>query len=71
MNTFRKALTDRHLTLKDVANKGISFWTARSHYYGARSVGMSAAIMYERILGISRSELRPDLWPPEKPKCVQ
>ena len=44
---------------------GVPFHNIYKQYKGERGVGPNSALLYERILGIPRSELRPDLWPPE------
>ena len=41
-----------------------SFDCRGQHYTGRRKVTAEQAMKYERVLGIPRSELRPDLWPP-------
>ena len=48
------------------AEKGISYNTIAKHIQGKRNIGVRAALRYEKLLGIPRWELRPDLWdPPE------
>lgn len=64
MNKFKLALKERGLSPADVAQKGALLTTVQKHFYGSRNVGPASAILYEQILGIPRSELRPDLWPP-------
>ena len=44
---------------------GVPFHNIYKQYKGERGVGPNSALLYERILGIPSSELRPDLWPPE------
>ena len=44
---------------------GVPFHNIYKQYKGERGVGPNSALLYERILGIPRSELRPDLWPPD------
>lgn len=44
---------------------GIDYSAMLRHYKGLREISAKDAIKYEELLGISRSELRPDLWPPE------
>lgn len=42
----------------------LPYTTLWQHYTGKRRVTAEQAMKYERILGIPRSELRPDIWPP-------
>ena len=67
MTYLQKALDERGLTPKDAAKRGggLKYVTLYQQYHGIRPVGPNAAILYEQVLGIPRSELRPDLWPPE------
>ncbi|WP_417292560.1 hypothetical protein [Desulfovibrio porci] len=67
-NALRKAFERRGLTPKDVAKRGggLKYVTLYQQYSGLRPVGPRSAILYEQMLGIPKSELRPDLWPPEK-----
>lgn len=64
MNKFKLALEQRGLSPADVAQKGALLTTVQKHFYGSRNVGPVSAILYEQLIGIPRSELRPDLWPP-------
>ena len=41
--------------------------TVFNHCHGARSVSPKFAILYEKKLGIPKSDLRPDIWPKEEP----
>ena len=68
MNKLRKALEKRGLSCLDAAKKGVPYHNLYKQYRGLRGVGPAAAILYERILDIPRSELRPDLWPPQEPQ---
>ena len=43
---------------------GVPYHNIFKQYKGLRGVGPKSALIYEAILGIPRSELRPDLWPP-------
>lgn len=64
MNNFAKALNSRGLTVNDAAKiHGCKYATLYKHYKGDRVVGAKSAVLYEKYLGIPRSELRPDLWP--------
>lgn len=65
MNRLKIAFQSRSLTPSGVAKAGLSLTTVQKHYYGSREVGPLYALKYERVLGIPRSELRPDLWPPD------
>ena len=62
MKTFKQLLRDYGYTLREAAAKGIPYDTLAKHAQGARRVGALAAARYERLLGILKSELRPDLW---------
>lgn len=68
MNTLQKALDKRGLTPLEAAKKGVPYHNIFKQYQGIRNVGPKAAILYEEVLGIPRSELRPDLWPPAREK---
>ena len=59
-------LRKRGLSIADASRaSGIPYVTIAQHVRGARGISAALAIKYERLLGIPRSELRPDLWPPE------
>lgn len=63
---FRKALDSRGITRMDaVRATRITHMTVYMHYDGRRKVKAEQALKYEDALGIPRSELRPDLWPPQ------
>ncbi len=62
MKTFKQILTEHGFSLKEAAARGIHYDTLAKHARGARRVGLAAAARYERLLGIPRSELRPDVW---------
>ena len=64
MNTIKHALETRGLTIKRAVEMGANYQTLWKHCRDERRVGPQSALLYERILGIPRSELRPDLWPP-------
>ena len=68
MNRLKDALDRRGLTPRLGARMGVPYSNLIKQYNGLRSVGPKAAILYERLLGIPRSELRPDLWPAEGAK---
>ena len=65
MKYLKLALERRGLSMSDAARKGIPLSTIAKHCNGERELGLKAVLRYERLLGIPRSELRPDLWPPE------
>ncbi|MCR5562055.1 MAG: helix-turn-helix domain-containing protein [Desulfovibrio sp.] len=64
MNTLKEALDTRGLTVNEASKLGAKYQTLYKQYLGDRNVGPQTALFYERILGIPRSEIRPDLWPP-------
>ena len=70
MNTLKLALDSRGLTCLEAAKRGVPYHNIFKQYRGLRGVGPRSAILYERILGIPRSELRPDLWPPTTPPAT-
>ena len=64
MNTLKLAFENRGMTLKAAVEMGANYQTLWKQFRNDRRVGPKTALLYERILGIPRSELRPDLWPP-------
>lgn len=67
MSLLKDAFDRRGLKCKDLCNKpGLNYTCAYRHYNGMAEISPEYAIKYEDIFGIPRSELRPDLWPPEK-----
>lgn len=59
-------LRKRGLRIADASRvSGIPYVTIAQHVRGTRGISAVQAIKYELLLGIPRSELRPDLWPPE------
>lgn len=63
---FEEIFSARGWAVAEVYRKyGIPHMTLRQHIKGTRSISAEQALKYERILGIPRSELRPDLWPPD------
>ena len=50
-------------TAEAARQSGIPYWTIYQHTRGWRGVSAEAALRYERLLGIPRAVLRPDLWP--------
>lgn len=67
MNTLKEALDSRGITPNQASKLGLNYSTVLKTYKGLRSVTPAYAIRYELILGIPRSELRPDMWPPATP----
>lgn len=67
MNNLRKAFERRGLTCASAARLGAPYQTIYKQYNGDRNIGVRSVLLYERLLGIPRSELRPDLWPPATP----
>ena len=63
MNTLRKALEKRSISIAEASKRGIPLTTIAKHCNGDRQLGVKAVLRYEELLGIPRSELRPDLWP--------
>lgn len=64
-----KAAMDRRNLPKKALSRLRDFidysWALRV-YKGFAQVSANHALIYEEKLGIPRSELRPDLWPPEQ-----
>lgn len=59
------ALVMRGLSINEASKKyGIPYDRIWSHCTGRRSISPEMAVEYETLIGIPRSELRPDLWPP-------
>ena len=48
---------------KSASKKGLPYCTLWQQIKGMRSIGVRCALRYEKVLGIPRWELRPDLWP--------
>ena len=66
MNTLKKIFEAHGWKISIICKeKGIPYTTLWQHYRGTRKVTPEMAIRYESLLGIPRSELRPDLWPKE------
>ena len=64
MNTFKHALESRGLTVIEASKQGLPYSTVRKHWLGERELGVKSVLRYEKILGIHRSELMPEFWPP-------
>lgn len=58
MNIFEKY----GYTPKTARAMGLPYERFYSHFTGIRNISAESAILYERVLGIPRYELRPDLW---------
>ena len=67
MNTFKKALESRGITVMEASKQGLPYSTVRKHWLGERELGLKSVIRYEQILGIPRSELMPELFTPAVP----
>ena len=68
MNVLKAFLDSKGLTIPKAAREyGVSEITLRQHIKGQRNVSPEMAILYERVFGIPRENLRPDLW--EKQSC--
>ena len=67
MNTFKRALESRGLTVMEALKQGLPYSTVRKHWLGERELGLKSVIRYEQILGIPRSELMPELFTPTVP----
>lgn len=66
MSRLKEAMDKRGMKpriLQDIGKINYS-WALRC-YKGEKEVSAKHAIIYEELLGIPRSELRPDFWPPE------
>ena len=62
---LKQALDRRGIPINALSRvEGLDYPYANKHYRGVRKITAEYAIRYERLLGIPRSELRPDLWPP-------
>lgn len=61
---LRKAMDARGLPFKTAYKAtGLNSSTVSKHYRGLLAISAKDAILYEKALGIPRSELRPDFWP--------
>ena len=67
MNKLKQIFDERGWTLQDAVCRGVPYVNLYKQLRGERSIGPRSAILYEEKLGIPRSELRPDLWPPKQP----
>lgn len=63
MTNLQNAFTQRGITLRDAFRRGVPYHRMIKHWHGQRTISAESAVMYEEVLGIPRSELRPDLWP--------
>jgi hypothetical protein len=64
MKTVKEVFEQYGITCAACQRKGIRYSTAYSHVTGYRRVRPDQAIRYEKLMGIPRWELRPDLWEP-------
>lgn len=61
---LKAAFEKRGLKQRDLLRKkGICYAHAARQFNGERPVSAAYALKYEKIFGIPRFELRPDLWP--------
>lgn len=59
-------IKSKGLRIMDVSRaSGFCYSIVHHHCTGVRKVSVNAAMRYEATLGISKSELRPDIWPKE------
>ena len=63
-NYVQEALDRRGLTPAEAHRRGMPYQSVYRQYRGQRKPSGEYAMLYERLLGIPRSEIRPDLWPP-------
>ena len=72
MKNIKDIFSEYGFTAKKAAMAGLSYDTIAKHFQGKRNVGVRAALRYEKLLGIPRWELRPDLWdPPAKAQAEE
>lgn len=64
MKTVKEIFGRHGVTCADCARRGISYQTAYAHFRGRRKVKPEQALRYEKLMGIPRWELRPDIWEP-------
>lgn len=63
--TLEKYLVEHGISIMEAARRmGINYVHVWRHCTGRRRVTADYAMRYHKTLGIPRSELRPDLWPP-------
>ena len=63
-NHVREAVVRRGLTPIEAHRRGMPYQSVYRQFRGQRKPSGEYAILYEKTLGIPRSEIRPDLWPP-------
>ena len=64
-----QAFADTGMTIPEIAKEsGFPYTTVWRHAVGQRAISPEAALVYENTLGVPRSKLRPDLWPPDENK---
>ena len=69
MNTFKKALESRGITVMEASKQGLPYSTVRKHWLGERELGLKSVIRYEQILGIH--QLSPAFPPnPKRPAML-
>lgn len=70
-NYVQEAFVRRGLTPIEAHKSGMPYQSVYRQYRGQRKPSGEYAILYEKILGIPRSEIRPDLWPPTPPLSAE
>lgn len=67
MKTLENILDELGLSVARASKlSGIPYWTIYQHKRGWRAISAESALKYEQTLGISKSDLRPDLWPAKR-----
>lgn len=70
MKTLEEELTRLGLSVAEASRRsGIPYWTIYQHKRGWRNVSAENAVKYEQTLGISKTVLRPDLWPEKRKRA--
>ena len=63
MNRLKEIFDAMGITPLSASKQGLPYHALFKQYKGERNVGPKCAILYEQVLGIPRSKLRPDIWP--------
>lgn len=67
MNNFVKTALDSYgITPLEAHKRGMPYQSVYRQYRGERKPSGEYALLYEKLLGIPRSKIRPDLWPPDE-----
>lgn len=64
MKTVKEIFEKYGVTRAACRRCGMNYQTVQSHYNGTRQMKAEQALAYEKLMGIPRWELRPDLWEP-------